>query len=266
LKLAANRPTILLIPGIQGRWEWMQPAISALSSRHRVLTFSLNAIPSDADCFNEWERLIDRLLDDADAGPVAAVGVSFGGLVALRYASRRAERVRRLVLVSAPAPGLVLDARRAAYVRHPLLLAPLFALRGIAHLLPEVAAARPAWTDRAAFLLQYLARAVRYPASLPRMAAWARAWPSALREIQCALLDVPTLVITGEPQLDRVVDVATTLEYLNLLPNATHAVLPGTGHIGLVTRPQAFARLVGEFVNDDVDVSRAGGPSRGAAG
>jgi pimeloyl-ACP methyl ester carboxylesterase len=265
LKLSANLPTIVLIPGIQGRWEWMKPAIASLSTRHRVLTFSLNAIPSDANCFDEWDRLIDRLLDDADAGPVAVVGVSFGGLVALRYASRWPERVRRLVLVSAPAPGLVLDERRAAYVRHPLLLAPLFALRSVTHLLPEVAAARPGLTDRAAFLLQYLARVVRYPASLPRMAAWVRAWPAAMREIPLASLDVPTLVITGEPQLDRVVAVASTLEYLNVLPNAAHVVLPRTGHIGLVTKPQAFATLVGEFVIDDVDVSRTVGRPRGAA-
>jgi hypothetical protein len=32
---------IVVIPGVQGRWEWMRPAIDALAHRSRVITFSL---------------------------------------------------------------------------------------------------------------------------------------------------------------------------------------------------------------------------------
>ena len=32
---------VVLVPGIQGRWEWMRPAVDALAARCRVLTFSL---------------------------------------------------------------------------------------------------------------------------------------------------------------------------------------------------------------------------------
>ena len=71
-----------------------------------------------------------------------------------------------------------------------------------------------------------------------------------------ALLDVerqlghvkcPTLVVTGEPTLDRVVPVALTRDYHRILPHATEAVLPRTGHLGLITRPEEFARLVASF-------------------
>jgi len=31
-------PAIVLIPGIQGRWEWMRPSIRALAGKWRVLT------------------------------------------------------------------------------------------------------------------------------------------------------------------------------------------------------------------------------------
>ncbi len=34
-------PPVVVIPGIQGRWEWMKPAIDALAERCRVITFSL---------------------------------------------------------------------------------------------------------------------------------------------------------------------------------------------------------------------------------
>ncbi len=34
-------PPLVLIPGIQGRWEYLRPAIDALSRTFRVLTFPL---------------------------------------------------------------------------------------------------------------------------------------------------------------------------------------------------------------------------------
>ena len=32
---------IVLIPGLQGRWEWMRPAVDALARHARVISFSL---------------------------------------------------------------------------------------------------------------------------------------------------------------------------------------------------------------------------------
>jgi pimeloyl-ACP methyl ester carboxylesterase len=57
----------------------------------------------------------------------------------------------------------------------------------------------------------------------------------------------PTLVLTGEPHLDRVVPVAATRQYLSLIPGATGRTLEGTGHIGLVTRPREFAETIAVF-------------------
>ena len=34
-------PALVLIPGIQGRWEWIAPTAHALARTFRVLTFSL---------------------------------------------------------------------------------------------------------------------------------------------------------------------------------------------------------------------------------
>ena len=39
-------PAIVIVPGIQGRWEWMKPAVDALSADCRVITFSLADEPS----------------------------------------------------------------------------------------------------------------------------------------------------------------------------------------------------------------------------
>ena len=78
------------------------------------------------------------------------------------------------------------------------------------------------------------------------MREWVRAWTSTDITADCAQVTAPTLVVTGEPGLDRVVPVASTLELLDLIPHARHAVLPGTGHVGIITKPREFASLMSE--------------------
>ena len=58
----------------------------------------------------------------------------------------------------------------------------------------------------------------------------------------------PSLIVTGDPGLDRIVPVEVTLRYLEMIPGAQHARIPRTGHLGLVTKPGLFARIVGDFV------------------
>jgi pimeloyl-ACP methyl ester carboxylesterase len=60
----------------------------------------------------------------------------------------------------------------------------------------------------------------------------------------------PALVITGEPDLDRVVTVASTLRYRELLRQVTVTRLERTGHLGLVLRPDEFAQRIADFVTD----------------
>jgi pimeloyl-ACP methyl ester carboxylesterase len=66
-----------------------------------------------------------------------------------------------------------------------------------------------------------------------------------------AAVQAPTLVVTGEPELDRIVPVASTRRYLDRLRSAEHVVLERTGHLGIVTRPDAFAAALERFVNAD---------------
>jgi pimeloyl-ACP methyl ester carboxylesterase len=241
-------PPIIFVPGIQGRWEWMRPAIDAIGA-DRVVTFSLTECGPDA-FFDRWIQRIDALAARTGAPTVSLVGVSFGGVVALQYAARHPERVARLVLVSTPSPTWRLDRRSAGYVRTPRLALPLFALRAVSRLAPEVLAGLPGWPQRASFAARYAWRALRSPVSPALMAAWAREWMQADLTDLCGRITAPTLLITGEPHLDRVVPVESTREYLQLIPAARHVVLPSTGHVGLLTQPQAFASIVRAFCDD----------------
>jgi pimeloyl-ACP methyl ester carboxylesterase len=241
---------IVLIPGIQGRWEWMRPAIAALARRHRVISFSLTDIGrlDGRDPFDAWVARIDGIAARAGLASFAVAGVSFGGLVAVRYAATRADRVGSLVLVSTPSPSCRIDARSASYVAHPRLALPVFAVRAVGRLLPEAVAARGGWWSTASFLGTYAWRIARAPLSPARMAEWVRAWQRGAIALDCPRVVAPTLVVTGEPSLDRVVPVGQSLEYLRLIAGSRHAELRRTGHIGLISRPDDFAAVVGAFI------------------
>jgi pimeloyl-ACP methyl ester carboxylesterase len=242
----------VLIPGIQGRWEWMRPTINALARRYRVFSFSLSDLPAGDDSFGAWTAMIDRALDAAGIDAATVVGVSFGGLVALHYAAARPGRVQTLVMASTPSPRWRPDPRTRVYMRWPRLVMPLLVARSIVRLTPEIVAAGASWRQRLSLAAAYSWRAVRSPLSPPRMVRWVEAWFDRDLEQECLEITSPTTVITGEAALERVVPIASTMEIIAMIPHARHIVLPGTGHIGSVTRPDEFANLV--------DAARAGPP------
>ena len=246
---------VVLVPGIQGRWEWMRPTVSALAERCRVITFSLagergtTPVAACVPPFDRFVHQVDEALDGAGVARAAICGVSYGGLIALRYAAARPRRVTALVLVSAVGPAWRPDGRVSRYVRRPWLTAPAFFVTAPLQLRPEVKAAFPHPLARLRFMARHAARVVTAPMSPARMAERVRLASGIDFVADCRAVSVPTLVVTGEPALDRVVPVEQTREYLQLIPRSRAATLEGTGHIGLITKPGRFAEVVGGFVD-----------------
>jgi pimeloyl-ACP methyl ester carboxylesterase len=241
---------IIVLPGIQGRWEWMRPAIDALRREcGNVSTFSLNDEDGTGDPFEQWMSMIQRQVDQSGSDRAVLIGVSFGGLVAVRYAARYPERVGALVLVSAPSPGHRLSPFDEGMLRNPISRLPMFAMRGVRRLAPEIVAAKDTWRERLEFTMSYGYQVISKPVAPRQMARWVQAWRAADIASECARITAPTHLITGEPRLDRVVPVQSTLHYLTLIPGATFSRLARTGHIGLVSRPQDFSTLVNEFLH-----------------
>src|SRR5512138_1106003 len=93
---------IVLIPGIQGRWEWMLPAIEALGARARTISYPLcgewgsGCRLNEARGFENYLLQLDAVLERAGLQQAALCGVSYGGLVAVHYAAQRPERVSAL--------------------------------------------------------------------------------------------------------------------------------------------------------------------------
>jgi pimeloyl-ACP methyl ester carboxylesterase len=245
---------IVLIPGIQGRWEWMRPAVDALARHHRVVTFSLcdeRSSPFPCDPWRGFENYVAQVetaLDRAKVERAVIAGVSYGGLIATEFAARHPDRVLALVLASALHSTWQPDSRQQRYLDAPMLMSPLFVATAPTRMRPEIAAALPRIGARLKFTLQHGARVVTAPTTPARMArriAWAKAHQFA----DPHRVKAPVLLVTGEPGLDRVVPVEVTRRYLDEFDSAQHVVLPHTGHIGLVTRPDAFAGTIERFVN-----------------
>jgi pimeloyl-ACP methyl ester carboxylesterase len=75
------------------------------------------------------------------------------------------------------------------------------------------------------------------------------AWADSHRFADAHAVTARALIVTGEPDLDRVVPVEVTRRYLDDLGSAEYVVLKRTGHNGLITRPDEFAGVLGRFVD-----------------
>lgn len=244
---------VVLIPGIQGRWEWMRPSVDALARENRVIACSLPGEPGAGTAFDgrgtfdQFVRHLDDLLDARGVDAAILCGVSFGGLIALRYAAQRADRVRGLVLVSTPGPGWKLNPYQARYARWPTISSPVFALGAVRRGWREMRALYPAIGPRLGATGRTAWRVLAAPAVPRRMAQRARVAERENFEVDCRSVSVPTLIITGERTLDQVVPCEETLKYADLIPGATCQLLERTGHLGTVLAPERFAQIVSRF-------------------
>ncbi len=232
----------------------MHPAVGALATQCRVVSGSLagdrgSLGPLDSTRgFEGYLDWVEALFDAAGLEQASLCGVSYGGLIAVHFAARRPERIRSLALVSTPAPSWKPNCRVEWYLRAPRLMSPVFALSSPFRMYPEIARAFPNLAARASFTAAHLLRIARHPFSPPRMAERVRLLADVDFSADCRRITCPTLVVTGTDGLDRVVSVASTKEYLRLIPSAKHAEIGNTGHIGLVTKPLEFRDVVAGFV------------------
>src|SRR5262245_46268421 len=119
-------PPVVLVPGIQGRWEYLAPTVDALALSHRVLTFSLRDEPkagwpsgAAAPSLDDFADQIGDVLADRGLSQAAVCGISFGGRIAIRFAARQPERVTALLVVSTPGPLWHLRTSHRLYSRAP---------------------------------------------------------------------------------------------------------------------------------------------------
>jgi len=109
-ELGAGPPVIMLHGLLVGNMTtWYFTAAPDLARTHRVILFDLRGhglserTPTGYDVdrmTGDLTSLVDRLTDE----PVVLVGHSYGALIALTFALRHPDRVRKLVVIEAPLP------------------------------------------------------------------------------------------------------------------------------------------------------------------
>jgi pimeloyl-ACP methyl ester carboxylesterase len=248
-------PALVVVQGLHGRWEWMKPALIALAECCRTISYSLRGDIGSGERldpeqgFDNYLRQLDAILDRAGLARVALCGVSFGGFVALRYAATRPDRVTSLVLASSPAPGWKPNAQQARWLAKPWMSTPAFVATAPMRVWPEVRAAFPTWSSRLGFFVRQGLRSALAPMIPSLMAERISLAQQTDFAPDCSRIRVPTLVLTGEEPLDRVVPVSSTRSFCTLIPGAESGVLERTGHLGAMTQPARFADVVGKFVH-----------------
>ena len=246
-------PPLVIVPGIQGRWEWMRPGIDALSQHYRVITFSLCDEPTSGGHFDDqrgFSSYIDQVASvfaTLDLRDAIVCGVSYGGLIAATFAARHPENVSALVLLSALPPSWQANARARFYMRAPRLLFPLFVLSSL-RLGREIVTAYDGPAAGGPAACRHGWNVVTHPTSPARMARRAQLLDGLDLTGEMRRLSLPTLVVTGEDHLDYAVPPALTRQYLRLWPHARGEVLSKTGHLGVITRPEDLARMLDRFL------------------
>jgi 3-oxoadipate enol-lactonase len=175
-------------------------------------------------------EVAEETLDRTEA-PFDLCGLSLGALVALRYAGEHPDRVRRLV-VCAGIAALPWYFRGLQYgIAGVVRVLPSACVRkGLVSGLPE---------EQRAAALEEISHVDAGTASRTlRTAATFRLE---------RLPEMPTLVLCGER--DRV-NVKPSRRLAETLPDARFEIVPAAGHVANLDNPEAFTRLLREFLAD----------------
>lgn len=248
-----NGSPLVLLHGFALHGGLFAPVVNALAQRHRVHVVDLpghgcsaTVAPYDLPTL---AVAIDDALDDVDA-PLTVLGWSLGGQVALQWAHRRPERVRRLILV-ATTPSFVTregwpDAMTAMTLeRFGDELRTAYRLTLLRFLTLQVQG-----SDEGRRTLSHL-RAHVFERGEPTRdalsAALALVLHADLRPL-LAKIEAPALVIGGAR--DALVPLAATRALAAALPHATHRTIDGAAHAPFLSHPRAFIDAVQAFIDD----------------
>ena len=233
-------PPVLLIGGIgmdAGAW-WR--TIPVLARSFRVISFDPRGLGRSAAsrfmCSTD-DLAADGIavMDSAGVDAAHVYGFSLGGMVAQQLALRHPERVRRLVLGSSHAGGMLYQSGLAG------LMAPLpnlFAMDAARAAVPYTYGRR-CREEHPERIEEDLARHVPLPHVTRNAQIGAVMLHDARKDVRN--IEAPTLVVHGAE--DRLMPVAAGRHLAETIPGARLLVLPDAGHFYPTEDPTAQTRI-----------------------
>jgi pimeloyl-[acyl-carrier protein] methyl ester esterase len=251
--VGAGAPLVLL-HGFALHGGLFAPILPALARRHRVHVVDLPGHGHSAGVVPTTLEVIADQVADA-VGPAAdgatVLGWSFGGQVALEWARRRPRDVARLVLVCTT-PSFVTRADWTCAMSPETLqrfgdeLAVAYRLTLQRFLTLQVQG-----SDAGRAILATLRARLFERGEPPRdaVAATLRLLLDTDLRAGVAHVEAPALVVAGER--DTLAPAAAGRWLAHALPQAQHEEIAGAAHVPFLSHGDAFARIVGGFVDAD---------------
>ncbi|MBI2693000.1 alpha/beta fold hydrolase [Mycobacterium nebraskense] len=251
LAAGTGEPVVLIHgsgPGVTAYANW-RLTIPDLAKRYRVLApdmvgFGYTERPDDVIYgVQTWADQVVGFLDALSLPRASLVGNSFGGAIALRFATQHPDRVDRLALMgSVGVPFPITGGLDAAWGYQP-------SVENMRRLLDVFAYSRELVTDELA--------QVRYQASIQPgfQESFGAMFPAprqrhvdamATPDDEIAKLTHETLIIHGRD--DQVIPLATSLRLLQLIDNSQLHVFGRCGHWTQIEHSAQFNRLLDEFL------------------
>ena len=164
-------------------------------------------------------------------------GLSLGGVVAIAMHHADAKRCASLILADTFA---VHPEGRAIFERS---LAASNDLRAMAEARVDVLLAQPANPAVRSEVVETMAKISPAAYRIGAEAVWL-----ADQRDRAERIDVPALVLVGDQ--DRITPPELSNELVDLIPDARMHVIRGAGHISNLEKPEAFNRVVAEFLRE----------------
>jgi 3-oxoadipate enol-lactonase len=245
-ELAGHGPSVVLLHPVGLDLTFLRPVADILREGFTVLTVdqrghgnSLGRAPAHSllDYADDLHALLTRFA----LTPAAAVGFSFGGMVAQELALKYPDDVSALVICASRA-SLPQAARNIARGRGDDARK-----RGMGDVLE---ATLDRWFTPA-FRASGKADAAKARLLSDDAEGWAQAWDAMAAIDTLSRLDavrMPTLCVAGE--LDKSSPPEVVKEMAKAIRGARYAELKGAPHMLFLEQPEAVARLVGEFLHE----------------
>jgi pimeloyl-ACP methyl ester carboxylesterase len=251
LEGTANAPTYVLVNGLTQYAElWAAYREALIARQFRVATFDLlgqGTSDKPALFINQDDQVaaLHLLIGELGDTPVFLSGISFGGLIALRYAIAHGERLAGLVPMSCFAeltPQLLLlgNAMRTglilggtSYLQDLLLPMNLSDqwLKPLLHKLDSVK--RQGWLVNDVYALQNLMESfLDFQPLTPKLAS----------------IGVPTMILNGE--FDFLTPRALHETMRVMIPNSSLVIIPRAYHAFTLEKPALTADLLARFAED----------------